>query len=120
MNHLPLLIISALLAAQDPAPAQTLPTTPAPTAAAAQETRSSLLIDPKMRAQDYTQAFELLRREKPTLKINIQTSSGLIGNVSELTVSDNGTLLMLKVPFSQGTKYQIVAIEDIKEISYSP
>lgn len=121
MIQLPILLISAILAAQELAPAEKATTTPAPTAAVTvQENRSALIIEPKMRAQDYAQAFELLRREKPTLKINIQTANGMIGNVADLTASDNGTLMLVKVPFSQGTKYQIVPIEDIKEISYSP
>ena len=114
----PLLLVAALLAAQEPAKAEKV--TPAPAAAIAMESRSSLIIEPKSRALDYVQAFELLRREKPTLKINIQTSSGTLANVVELSSADNGTLMLVKIPFTQGTKYQIVPIEDIKEIAYSP
>ena len=112
------LLVPVLLAAQELAVSEK--STPVPVAAAAQESRSSLIIDPKSRAHDYAQAFELLRREKPTLKINIQTSNGILANVAELSSADNGTLMLVKVPFSQGTKYQIIPIEDIKEIAYSP
>jgi hypothetical protein len=28
--------------------------------------------------------------------------------------------LLIKVPFNQGTKYVIAAVEDIQEIAYSP
>lgn len=116
--NVPFLLVTSLLAAQEPgAPEKPMP---APAAAATQEFRSSLIIDPKSRAHDYTQAFELLRREKPTLKINIQTSNGILANVAELSSAENGTLMLVKVPFTQGTKYQIVPIEDIKEIAYSP
>lgn len=117
MNHIPLLL-SAILAAQEPAPTEKTTLTPAKAAAA--ETRTALLIDPRARSKDYVEAFELLRREKPALKINIQTSQGLLANVAELTSADNGTLMMVKVPSNQGTKYLIVPLEDITEISYSP
>lgn len=115
------MIFSAVLAAQEPAPSadKTQPA-PAVAASAVSEMRSSLLIDPKSRAHDFVQAFELLRREKPATKINIQTPNGPIANIQELSVADNGTLMMVKVPFTQGTKYVIVPIEDIQEIAYSP
>jgi len=115
-------LLGIVLAAQEPAATAADKTPPAaPVAAAAiPDVRSSLLIDPKSRAHDFAQAFELLRREKPTLKINIQTPNGPIANVAELTAADNGTLMLVKVPFSQGTKYLVVPIEDIKEIAYSP
>jgi len=122
-------ILFAILAVtpQEAAPPKPQVTTPIPTQAVPataattnSEIRSSLMIDPKSRAHDYTQAFELLRREKPTLKINIKTASGLLANVSELLAAENGTLLLVKVPFTQGTKFLIVPIEDVQEIAYSP
>jgi len=82
--------------------------------------RNILLIDPKARSQDYIQAFEALRHDKPSLKINVQTLGGIIANVGEMRASDEGTLLFLKVPSNQGMRLQIVALEDIKEILYSP
>ena len=130
MNLIPLFLAAALFAAQDqptsdkssslPALPSVAPM-PAPSSTSnIKEGRSSLIIDPKARAQDYSQAFELLRREKPTLKINIQTSNGTLSNVAELSSAENGTLMLVKIPFSQGTKYLIVPIEDVKEIAYSP
>jgi hypothetical protein len=115
-------LAALLLAANEPlVPDKPAPiSAPAATAAAIQEAYSSMIIDPKARAQDYREAFELLRREKPSLKINIQTSSGPLTNVSELSSAGNGTLMLVKIPFSQGTKYLIVPIEEIKEIAYSP
>ncbi len=113
------LTLAALLAANEPL----VPEKPAPIAAmtaAVQESYCSMLIDPKARAQDYREAFELLRREKPSLKINIQTASGPVANVQDLSSAGNGTLMLLKIPFSQGTKYLIVPIEEIKEVAYSP
>jgi len=116
----PLFLLSAVLATQEPAPAEKTPSPPPPAVAAVQETRSSLIIEPKSRAHDFAQAFDLLRRERPTLKINIQTTNGTLANVSELSAAENGTLMLVKVPYSQGTKYLIVPIEEIKEIAYSP
>jgi|GEM_PF-1711194 len=120
MSHFSLTLAALLLAAQEPAAPEKNAAPPSAVAAAVQEAHSSMIIEPKARAQDYTQAFELLRRERPSLKINIQTSSGLLANVAELSSADNGTLMLIKIPFSQGSKYLIVPIEDIKEISYSP
>ena len=120
MNALPLLLMHALFAAQEPAipPAEK---SPPPTAAlSTQDLHSALLIDPKQRAKDYIQAFELLRKEKPALKVNAQTTTGTLANISELSAADNGTLLFIKVPSNQGTKYSIVPIEELQEIVYSP
>ncbi len=118
MSHFSLTLATLLLAAQEPAAPEK--TAAPPAAVAVQEAHSSMIIEPKARAQDYTQAFELLRRERPALKINIQTSSGILANVAELSFAENGTLMLIKIPFSQGSKYLIVPIEDIKEIAYSP
>jgi hypothetical protein len=114
------LILAALLAAQEPAVLEKASATPVAAAAATMEGHSSMIIEPKARAQDYREAFELLRKEKPTVKINIQTSTGTLANVSDLSAAANGTLMLVKVPFPQGTKYLIVPIEDIKEVAYSP
>lgn len=114
------LIIATLLAVQEPAmPEKSMPPLPA-AAAVSKDAHNLIVIEPKSRAKDYAQAFELLRKDKPSQKINIQTSSGTLANVAELTPAENGTLMLIKVPFTQGTKYLIVPIEDIKEISYSP
>ena len=121
MSHFSLVLVSALLAAQEPAAPEKAAVASMPaTAAAVKEAHSSLIIEPKARAQDYREAFELLRKERPTLKINIQTSGGTLANVTELTSAENGTLMLVKIPFSQGTKYLIIPIEDIKEVAYSP
>ncbi|MBI5273196.1 MAG: hypothetical protein HY861_04355 [Chlamydiia bacterium] len=96
--------------------------TSSPTTAALvhQTAHSTMLIDPKMRALDFVHAFELLHKDKPTQKINLQTSAGTLMNIGEMSVADNGTLLFVKVPFNQGVKYAIVPIEEVEEIVYSP
>ena len=60
---------------------------------------------------------QLKTRDVPGRGIKI---GGPLANVVELSSADNGTLMLVKIPFTQGTKYQIVPIEDIKEIAYSP
>jgi hypothetical protein len=81
--------------------------------------KSVLFIEPKGRANDYVQAFELLRKDKPSTKISLRTMGGTSLNISELTSSSNGTLLFAKVPSNSGSRYLIVPIEEILEISYS-
>ena len=82
--------------------------------------KSILSIDPKNRASDYVQAFELLRKEKPSTKINLRISTGGPLVLSELTASSHGTLLFAKVSTNSGAKYLIIPIEEIVEIAYSP
>lgn len=82
--------------------------------------KSVIVIEPKSRAADFLHAFDLLRKDKPTLKITIRTTNAMLGNVSEVVVSPNGTLLMIKYASSTGTKYQVVPIEELVEIGYSP
>ncbi len=78
-------------------------------------------IDPKARASDIAQAFDHLRKDKPTLKVSIRTNSGaMLMNVTEVTASSNGTLLYVRYPSNQGSRLQVVPIEDVAEISYSP
>lgn len=86
----------------------------------AETEKSVLFIDPKNRATDYVQAFELLRKDKPSVKITLKTSGNIVmPNIGELTASSNGTLLFVKVPSNQGSKYIVIPIEEIVEIAYS-
>lgn len=82
--------------------------------------RSFLTIDPKNRSNDYVQAYEILRKDKPTLKIGLKTASGIFSNVTDISASQNGTLLFVKTLSNQGTKLVIVPIEEILEIAYLP
>ncbi len=82
--------------------------------------KSVIVIDPKARANDYVQAFDFLRKDKPTLKIAVHTTSAAIQNVTDITATSGGTLLLLKIFSNQGTRTQIVPVEEIMEINYSP
>ncbi len=109
-----LLMIQALLA-QDPPK-----TAPEAAAAKADSTKSMMLIDPKARANDFAQAFEFLRKDKPTQKIQIRTSNTVLQSVSEVSASSGGTFLMIKLLTNQGVRVEFVPIEQVMEIQYSP
>jgi hypothetical protein len=113
-----LLLANALLAQEAPKPA---PTPPPPGAAAAvMDHKSVMLIDPKARSNDYAQAFDFLRKDRPTLKILIRTTQALFMGVTEVAASSSGTLLTIKTLSNQGIKTHFVPIEQIVEINYSP
>lgn len=81
---------------------------------------SFVTIDPKGRAHDYIEAFELLRKEKPTLKVGMKLQDGtFFGNVTDLSAAGSGTLLFVKILSSQGARYMIVPVEQVAEINYS-
>ena len=121
MRWIPLLLVShALMAQEAPAP-EKKPPLQLPSAAVSVNAKTIMEIDSKSRASDYLQAFELLRKEKPTLKIMIRTASGLtLMNVTEISVAQNNTLFFIRYISSQGNKIQILPIEDLTEINYSP
>jgi hypothetical protein len=77
-------------------------------------------IDHKHRTSDIVQAYDLLRKDKPTLKIALRTSGGVIfANVTELSAASGGTLLFVKNLSQQGAKYTILPVEEVAEINYS-
>ncbi len=114
MKYLFFLLFAQMLLAQD--------TTKIPPAApiSSTESKSILTIDPKARANDYVQAFDLLRKDKPSLKMIVRTTNTLFTGVTDLSVSSGGTLLFVKILSNQGIQTQIVPVEQILEINYSP
>ena len=83
-------------------------------------TKSVIVIDPKARTADLVYAFDLLRKDKPSQKIIVRTAAGILSNVVDLTPSSGGTLLFVKLLSTQGTRVQILPVEQILEIGYSP
>jgi hypothetical protein len=84
----------------------------------AAETQSSskhlMIIDPKLRAMDYQQAFELLRKEKTSGKVAFELANGkAISNIIDLTLMGNGTMILFRYNTPQGIQFQIVNLEDI-------
>lgn len=82
-------------------------------------TQSYMMISPVARAQDFQQAYEMLRKEKTSGKVYFQLADGSkIFNVIEMTPMPNSTLVLFKLNSQQGIHFQIVKIEDIANISY--
>lgn len=116
MKYTVFLLIAGALHAQE------ITKPPLDTAAAAvidSSSKSVMLIDPKARAADYAQAFDFLRKNQPTQKIVIKTQSSVLMNVTDVTPSTGGTLLLVKILSAQGNRTQIVPVEQITEIGYS-
>lgn len=115
MKTIALLLIAGLSFAQDAA-------TPLNQSAAALDSssKSVMLIDPKARASDFAQAFDFMRKDRPTQKIMIRTTTSELMNVTDITPSSAGTLLLVKTLSSQGVRTTIVPIEQILGVSYSP
>lgn len=109
---LTLLIANALIAQEAPKAAAV--------SAASNGNKSMIVIEPKARAADYVVAFDQLRKDKPTLKIIARTANGSILNISDLTAAPGGTLLFLRILSNQGTRIQVVPVEEMMEITYSP
>ena len=81
--------------------------------------RSSMMIDPKQRAQDFQQAYDMLKKEKTAGKVYFQLSDGTsIGNIIDMTPMANGTMVLFRYNSSQGIRFQIVKIEEILTLQY--
>lgn len=113
------LFAHTLFAQEAPKP-PSLPANTAPVISMDIPNKNIMVIDPKARASDYVQAFDFLRKDKPTLRIMIRTADTLFTGVTDITASTGGTLLMVKVLSTQGSRTQIIPIEQILEINYSP
>jgi len=70
-------------------------------------------------AQDFQQAYDMLKKEKTAGKVYFQFSDGSsIGNIIDMTTMANGTIVLFRYNSSQGIKFQIVKIEDILTLQY--
>jgi hypothetical protein len=114
MKLLPFLLLTNAIPPPQEAPKQQAP------AAATFSNKNVIVIDPKVRANDYINAFDLLKKDKPTLKIMVRTTNQILSNVTEISTTPGGTLLIIKLVSSQGSKTQIVPVEEILDVSYSP
>lgn len=108
----PLLVLFSLFSEEKKAPP--------PTVAIDANAKSLLFIEAKMRTNDFVHAFELLKKEKPTAKIALHTAAGILQGVYEISSAPEGTLLLVKLMTSQGSKRVIIPIEQMKEIGYYP
>ncbi len=80
---------------------------------------NSMAIDPKQRAYDYKEAFELLRKEKAPSKVCIKLIDGsAISNIIDMNMMGNSTVFLLKYNSPQGIKIQAVELELIQGVGY--
>ncbi|MBS0650418.1 MAG: hypothetical protein JSR93_04585 [Verrucomicrobia bacterium] len=115
LSALPLLFGSVHAAVQTITPAAEVKPSPA----APSVSSTSLIIDPKMRAQDFKEAFETLRKEKTTGKVFFQLTNGsTISNIIDMNLMANSTLILFRFNSTQGIRFQLVKVEEIDSISY--
>ena len=113
------LSITSLEAAQMPTPADTNPTTPPPATHQGTALPSYMVIPPAGRAGDFQQAFELLKKEKSAGKVYFELTDGTtIGNIIDLTVMPNSTLILFRYNSTQGIRFQVVRVEEIVNLRY--
>jgi len=83
--------------------------------------QSYMVIDLKERANDYKEAFDNLKKEKGVGKVFFQLANGnIITNIVEMTLTGNGHLILFKFNTTQGIKFQVVPVEQITALSYTP
>lgn len=97
----------------------------AKTAAAVKKTTSSdnsiMIIDAALRAADYKEAFDTLKKDKTANKIAFHLTNGeTITSIGDITLSQNGSLLIIKFQTVQGNRYQVIPVETIASLSYQP
>jgi hypothetical protein len=112
-KYLSIMIPMALAAQESPPSAMQ-------TAALPTNTRSVLVMEAKARAEDILKAYDLLKKEKPTLKISAKTYSGqVLSNIVDIIAMPNGTMLLFRLSSTQGLKNQMISVDDILELFYS-
>ena len=85
----------------------------------AQNKNNTLMLDPTMRALDYQQAYDTLRKEKPSNKVCITLLNGsILSNIIEMQKMTNSTLFLIRYNSPQGIKIQAVELEFIEGIGY--
>jgi len=81
--------------------------------------KNSLMIDPTLRALDYQQAYETLKKEKPSNKVCITLVNGTsLTNIIEMQKMSSSTLFLIRYNSPQGLRVQAVELEAILGIGY--
>ncbi|KPK32859.1 MAG: hypothetical protein AMS24_02995 [Chlamydiae bacterium SM23_39] len=71
------------------------------------------------RAQDYLQAYNILKADKTTNSIYFKLKDGsTISNILEINLLNSSTIMFFKISTYSGIKYSFVAIEDVADIGY--
>jgi hypothetical protein len=82
--------------------------------------KSIMMIDPKDRAGDFIKAFDTLRKEIAPTKIYFHIAKGSpITGIMDVSLMDNGTLMIFRVSTPQGPQYKIVPVEDVLDVTHS-
>ena len=122
-----LLLISTLNAVDMKAAAPTAPTIKPSMPAAEQDeqtvaanalgAKEMMIIPPQARAQDFKEAFDLLKKVKSQDKITFfLKDKSKISGILDVDVLPGGTMINFKVNTTQGVRYQIVRVEDINSV----
>lgn len=83
-----------------------------------ENSRSVMILDPKSRANDYLEAFNLLKAEKSTAKIVFHLVDGQkISNVIDMKMMPNNTIVVFRYNAPQGVTLRAVEIESIESIN---
>ncbi|MBS3905239.1 MAG: hypothetical protein KGZ39_07930 [Simkania sp.] len=73
----------------------------------------------KARAQDYLQAFDILRKEKTSGKVQFLLKDGsTVTNIIDIHLMEQGSLLVFRFNSAQGIRFRIVALEDILQLEH--
>jgi hypothetical protein len=111
----------ALKTMQAKAEQQELMKTQMPQAAAKQQEGAVVIVDPVTRAQDFKEAFTFLSTHKAGSMISFEMQSGeKLTNILDVSVMKGGSLLIFKINSTQGLKYKVAKIEDIKSLGTEP
>ncbi len=83
-------------------------------AAQNQTSRSIMTIEAKKRAEDYLKAYQLIRQNNPSSRIFFKLANGTtLTNIADVTVLENGTLMLFKTTTTQGLKNDVIPVEEI-------
>lgn len=81
--------------------------------------QNTMAIDPKLRAADYKEVFEFLRKEKAPNKVCVKLLDGsVVASIIEMNLMANNTVFLLRYNTPQGIKVKAVELEHIQGIGY--
>ena len=81
--------------------------------------RSIITIEVKKRAEDYLKAYQLIRQNNPSSRIFFKLANGTtMTNIADVTVLENGTLMLFKTTTTQGLKNDVIPVEEIVALGH--
>ena len=76
-------------------------------------------INAKARADDYIQAFDMLRKEKTAGKVQFVLKDGsIITNIIDIQLMQQGSLMIFRFNSPQGIFLRVVALEEILRLEH--